>query len=209
MATASNHDVTPVGLLYARFTPVYDLVFGPVLQPGRRAAVGAMALRGGERVLEVGVGTGINAALYPPSCRVVGIDLSEGMLAAAEARIARERLTHVRVQRMDGAALAFADGSFDVVYAPYTISAAPDPIRIVAEMRRVCRAGGRIVLLNHFLSSSRVLAGIEHRLTWLTRRIGFRADLGLQSLLDQTGLRAVSVRRVNVPPIWSLVLCAP
>ena len=207
VASASGGGVTLVGEIYSNLTPVYDLIFGAALQPGRRRAVARMGLRPGDRVLEVGVGTGINAALYPADVDVVGIDVADGMLEVAAERIERRQLHHVRVQRMDAAHMTFADASFDVVYAPYTISAAPDPFRVAREMRRVCRGGGTIVFLNHFLSGFRPLAYFERRISDLTSGIGFRTDLDLRTLLAQARLTAASIERVNVPPIWSLVTC--
>src|SRR4029453_10464134 len=100
----------------------------------------------------VGVGTGINLSLYPPGCEVTGIDLSTPMLDKARERIARKGLLNCRVLEMDAAAMQFADDSFDIVYAPYLISVVPDPVGVAREMRRVCRPGGRIVILNHFKS---------------------------------------------------------
>ena len=199
--------VTLVGDIYSSLTPVYNLLFGPVLQPGRRRAVERMSLQPGDRVLEVGVGTGINAALYPAHARVVGIDVAEGMLEAAEQRIANEHLRHVHVHQMDAAQMTFGDETFDVVYAPYTISAVTDPIRVAREMRRVCKPRGLVVFLNHFLSRSRPLAFVERRLADLTRGIGFTTDLDLPQLLDKAGLKPASIERVNLPPIWSLVIC--
>ena len=114
-----------------------------------------MGIQPGDRVLEVGVGTGINAALYPRDCSVTGIDLSSSMLEKARERVARKGVRNVRLLQMDAADLKFADDSFDIVYAPYLISVVPDPVAVAREMRRVCRPGGRIIFLNHFRSPNR------------------------------------------------------
>jgi phosphatidylethanolamine/phosphatidyl-N-methylethanolamine N-methyltransferase len=206
---AAARSVALVGRLYSAITPFYDFMFGPLLQPGRRTAIERMALRPGSRVLEVGVGTALDASLYPHDCDVVGIDVSSGMLDKARERLQREHLRHVRVMRMDAANLTFADGSFDIVYAPYTISTVPDPVRVAREMRRVCRAEGRVFFLNHFLSRNPWVASVERNLTGITQRVGFRSNLDLSVLLDDGGLEPVSIERVNVPPIWSLVICRP
>jgi phosphatidylethanolamine/phosphatidyl-N-methylethanolamine N-methyltransferase len=199
--------IAPVDRIYSTLTPFYDLVFGPILQPGRRIAIERMALQPGSRVLEVGVGTALDASLYPVDCEVVGIDVSSGMLDKACERIRREQLRHVRVLRMDAANLTFPDESFDIVYAPYTISTVPDPVRVAREMRRVCRAEGRVFFLNHFLSRNRFLARIERGVTRVTQHIGFRSNLDLRMLLAEGEIAPLSIERVNVPPIWSLVIC--
>ena len=206
-AGSSVGSVAFVDRLYSTITPFYDLVFGPILQPGRRIAVERMALQPGSRVLEVGVGTALDASLYPDDCEIVGIDVSSGMLEKARERIRREELRHVRVLRMDAAQLTFPDESFDIVYAPYTISTVPDPAQVAREMRRVCRAQGRVFFLNHFVSPNRFLSRVERSITGITQQIGFRSNLDLRALLDAGGLMPVSIQRVNFPPIWSLVIC--
>ena len=141
-----------VEAVYDKIAKVYDLTFGPTLHPGRLQAIQRMDIQPGERVLEVGVGTGINLSLYPKNCSVTGIDFSGSMLEIARERAARKEIRNVRLLQMDAADLKFADDSFDIVYAPYLISVVPDPVKVAQEMRRVCRPGGRIIVLNHFLS---------------------------------------------------------
>jgi phosphatidylethanolamine/phosphatidyl-N-methylethanolamine N-methyltransferase len=193
--------------VYEKLAPVYDLMFGKLLQPGRRAAVARMGLRPGMSVLEVGVGTGIDLFLYPPDSRITGIDLSSRMLAKARERVARHRLPHVRLCEMDAARLTFADDSFDVVYAPYMISVVPDPGQVAREMRRVCRAGGTILILNHFRSASPLVASVERAIAPVTMRVGFKSDLDLIDVLSAGRLQPRSIEKVNVPRIWSLVSC--
>jgi len=110
---------------------------------------------------------------------------------------------------MDAADLKFADHSFDIVYAPYLISVVPDPVKVAREMRRVCRPGGRIVFLNHFLSQNPALSRVERAISPMTIHIGWRADLDLSAFLAQAELKPISIEKVNVPRIWSLVTCVP
>jgi phosphatidylethanolamine/phosphatidyl-N-methylethanolamine N-methyltransferase len=193
--------------VYEKLANVYDLAFGPTLNAGRVQAVKWMHIRPGEAILEVGVGTGINATLYPRECPVTGVDLSESMLEKARERLARKGLYNVRLMQMDAAQLRFPDESFDIVYAPYLISVVPDPIRVASEMQRVCRKGGRIVILNHFRSPGFLLSRVERMISPLTLHIGFKADLDLPAFLAQASLRPASVEKVNFPRIWSLVTC--
>lgn len=204
VATVGNAFVDRV---YAYLSPIYDIAFGLPLQPGRVKAIERLAIEPGNRVLEVGAGTGLNAPLYPRHCEVTAVDLSSEMLERARTRIARAGLTHIRLLETDAAHLTFRDASFDRVYAPYTISVVSDPVRVVREMCRVCRRGGRIVILNHFRSMNRLLAEMEQAISPATVHIGFKADLDLQMLMEQTGLRPLSVEKVNFPPIWSLITC--
>jgi len=203
--TAVENDF--VERVYEKLANVYDLIFGPTLHPGRLVARDRMGIRPQDRILEVGVGTGINTSLYPANCHVTGIDLSTSMLDKARERVAREGHVNVRLLEMDAASLTFADDSFDIVYAPYLVSVVPDPVQVVREMRRVCRPGGKIIILNHFRSANPFLSRIERALSPFTVHIGFKSDLDLPGFLAQADLQPISIEKVNVPRIWSLVTC--
>ena len=204
VTVVENDFVTRV---YEKLASVYDFTFGPALHPGRVDAIRRMSIQPGDRVLEVGVGTGINVDLYPRACSVTGVDLSSSMLEKARDRVARTGVRNVRLLQMDAANLKFADDTFDIVYAPYVISVVPDPVGVTREMHRVCRPGGRIVILNHFRSSNPLMARIERMISPLTVHIGFKSDLDLPAFLAQAELKPQSIQKVNVPRIWSLVTC--
>ena len=199
-----NHFVERV---YEKLASTYDLFFGPTLHPGRLVARDRMGIRPGDHILEVGVGTGINASLYPANCQITGIDLSTSMLDKARKRVKREGLRNVRLLEMDAAKTTFADDTFDIVYAPYLISVVPDPVTVAREMRRICKPGGKIIILNHFRSANAILSRVERSLSPLTVHIGFKSDLDLPAFLAQAELRPESIEKVNVPKIWSLVTC--
>lgn len=203
--TAVENDF--VAKVYENIAWFYDFTFGPALHPGRVQALKRMGIKSGDRVLEVGVGTGINADMYPRDCSVTGIDLSSSMLEKARERVARKELKNVRLLQMDAANLKFADDTFDIVYAPYVISVVPDPVAVAREMRRVCRPGGRIIILNHFRSRNPLMAWAERLISPFTVHIGFKSDLDLPAFLAQADLKPISIDKVNIPRIWSLVTC--
>lgn len=203
--TAVENDF--VERVYDKIARVYDLTFGPTLHPGRLIALERMGINPGDKILEVGVGTGINASLYPKHCHVTGIDFSALMLEKARERVIKKGVTNIRLQEMDAANLTFANDSFDIVYAPYVISVVSDPVRVVNEMRRVCKPGGKIVILNHFRSHTPVVARLERAISPFTVHIGFKADLDLPGFLAQSELKPISIEKVSFPPIWSLVTC--
>ena len=172
MTGISTHDVV---LAYRRYAPLYDLLFGAVLGPGRRRMARAVAALDPDSVLEVGVGTGLVLPHYPSRARVVGIDLSPDMLAHARGVAQRHPGRDISLYRMDAESLDFNDHSFDCVTVPYVLSVTPDPDRLVAELRRVCRPQGHIVIVNHF-SGSRVWWLLERLVKPLADRIGFHSD---------------------------------
>jgi phosphatidylethanolamine/phosphatidyl-N-methylethanolamine N-methyltransferase len=161
---------------YGRWAPVYDLVFGSVFERARHAAVAATNHVGG-RVLDVGVGTGMCLPLYAPTTRVVGVDLSEPMLAKARKKVAEQGLHHVEsLEVMDAENLTFPDASFDVVVAQYVVNTVPHPEVALDEFARVLKPGGEIVLINRVGAEEGPRKTIEHLLMPVTQRLGWRSD---------------------------------
>jgi phosphatidylethanolamine/phosphatidyl-N-methylethanolamine N-methyltransferase len=136
---------------------------------------------------------------------VTGVDLSSRMLDKARKRIAQKGLLNCDVIEMDATNMTFADNSYDVVYAPYVISVVPDPVAVAREMYRVCRPGGRVIILNHFKSANAIMSKIETAISPMTVHIGFTADLDLPGFLQQADLHPISLEKVNVPKIWTLI----
>lgn len=205
--SVASYENAFVEAVYDKLAKGYDWTFGPTLHPGRLTAIQRMGIQPDDRILEVGVGTGINLSLYPKDCTVTGIDFSEQMLEKARERVVRKGIRNARLLQMDAADLKFADSSFDIVYAPYVISVVPDPVKVAREMRRVCRPGGRIIILNHFLSPNPLMSRVERLISPATIHIGFKSDLDLPAFLAQAELEPVSIEKVNLPKWWSLVTC--
>jgi phosphatidylethanolamine/phosphatidyl-N-methylethanolamine N-methyltransferase len=193
---------------YRLFSGSYDIVFGPVFHPGRKEAVRIANDRPSQRILEVGVGTGLSLPYFRVDSRVTGIDVSAEMLAKARRRVVRENLTQVdALYEMDAEQLEFEDNTFDAVLALYVASVVPNPARLAAEMRRVCIPGGTIVLVNHFTSDNWALRFMERRLAHLARHIGFHADFPLDAFLRESGLAVREIRPSNLFGYWRLLRC--
>lgn len=192
---------------YELYAPVYDLVFDWVFAPGRRAAIQHLELKPNDSVLEVGIGTGLNLPLYPPTCRLTGIDLSQEMLDKAVERVQTLAMPNVTLKSMDATSMDFGDGEFDSALATYTISAVPDPVAVLREMRRVVKPGGHLVLLNHFRSERRVAARFEDLVAPVCTRLGWKSNLKMTPLLKVVGLVPEVVIRVNMFNGWRLVKC--
>jgi phosphatidylethanolamine/phosphatidyl-N-methylethanolamine N-methyltransferase len=169
-------DKDTIAKAYARWAPIYDLVFGAVFERGRMAAIEA-AERIGGRILEVGVGTGISLPDYARTNRIVGVDISEPMLRKALQRVAEHRLENVETLAvMDAEHLAFPDRSFDVVVAQYVITAVPNPEVTLDEFARVLKPGGEIVLVNHIGAEAGLRRAFEQGFAPLARRLGWRPE---------------------------------
>jgi phosphatidylethanolamine/phosphatidyl-N-methylethanolamine N-methyltransferase len=193
---------------YAAVSPFYDLIFDRVFYPGRVEAIKLLDVGLYDQILEVGIGTGLNLPLYPRHRRLVGIDLSGRMLRKAKERVRELGTQHVRLVVMDATRMGFQDNSFDHVLATYVISAVPDPIQVLREIKRVCRPKGHIIILNHFKSDHPVMGRLERMMAPLITRTGlFKPDLQLTPLLEKVGLVPDQIHRVNVLSGWRLVRC--
>jgi phosphatidylethanolamine/phosphatidyl-N-methylethanolamine N-methyltransferase len=196
-------DKDTIAKAYARWAPVYDLVFGAVFERGRMAAIEA-AERIGGRILEVGVGTGISLPDYARSNRLVGVDISEPMLRKALQRVAEQGLDHVdALAVMDAEHLALPDRSFDVVVAQYVITAVPKPEATLDEFARVLRPGGEIVLVNHIGAEAGMRRAFEQGFAPLARWLGWRPEFRFGRLAQWAerhgGVRVIEHR--PMPPL--------
>jgi phosphatidylethanolamine/phosphatidyl-N-methylethanolamine N-methyltransferase len=209
---AGDIDQQSVERAYARWAPVYDLVFGAVFERGRRAAIAAAETScgpAGGRILEVGVGTGISLPDYARINRIVGIDISEPMLRKAHERVIEQNLSNVEALAvMDATRMALPDKSFDVVVAQYVITAVPDPEATLDEFARVVRPGGEIVLINHIGAESGPRRAFERCFAPLARRLGWRPEFSFKRLTDWAahngGVRVLERR--PMPPLGHFAL---
>lgn len=197
-------EIEAIQSAYARWAPVYDLAFGLATSSGRHRAVGRISRRGG-RVLEVGVGTGLALPLYGPGVEVTGIDFSAEMLERARERVRTRRLGNVKaLYHMDARHLAFADASFDSVAAMHVLSVVPEPERVLAEMARVTRPGGEIVITSHFAAERGLMARIEGLAARHADKLGWHADFSRTRILGAPGLSLAHERRL--PPFGMMTL---
>ncbi len=161
---------------YARWAPIYDVVYDKLTEPAARAAVEA-AMACGPRVLEAGVGTGLSLGYYPARAEVHGVDLSEDMLRRAKEKVERGGLTHVKsLQVMDVTRIGFRDAAFDAVTAQFLITLLPRPESALDEFARVLKPGGEIVLVNHFGQAGGAIARLEELTAPLVKQIGWSSD---------------------------------
>lgn len=192
--------------VYSSYAGVYDRVFR-VFNESREQVVRNLSIAPFERVLEVGVGTGLCLPMYPAHADVTAIDLSQAMLDKAAQRVREEGLTNVKLQKMDAGEMTFADDSFDIVIAAYVVTAVPDYRKLMSEMIRVSRPGGRLVLLNHFTQNSRIVSFVEKAISPICVNFGFRTDLSVDEVIN--GWPLIKQRDQKVAPLgmWHVVEC--
>lgn len=189
---------------YRRYAPFYDFLFGASLGPGRDAMTRLVSGLNSTHILEVGVGTGLTLAQYPKSVRITGIDVSKEMLTVARGRVGPEDGDRIALHTMDAESMAFPDNHFDCVTIPYVLSVTPDPERLVAEVRRVCKPNGDIVIVNHFSgqSSWRLLEACARPLgKWL----GFRSEFSFETHVMRHSWQVLSITPTNMFSLSRLV----
>lgn len=197
-------DHQSVAAAYRRLSKQYDRFFGPVFEPGRKLAVDKMACRAGDRVLEVGVGTGLSLAHYPDDVHVTGIDVSPHMLDRARDRL-NGQADRFELALMDAQELEYPDDSFDKVVAMYVVSVVPDPQRMIREMKRVCRPGGELFIVNHFSRDRGAMAALERLFSPVGKFIGFRSLFPMEDFLREAELDVVETMPVNLFGYWTLI----
>lgn len=204
-ATPPPLTLSKVRSAYQRWAPVYDEVFGACFRAGQRRAVEVLASAPGERILEVGVGTGLALPLWHRQSRITGIDISERMLQRAARLCARHRLGHVQLRLLDAQATDYPDNHFDKIAAMYVVSVVPCAHSLLTEMRRICKPGGRIAIINHFAHPHPVVSRFERMLADHAALLGFNAAMPTETVTQAPGLRILQVQPVNWGGYWTLI----
>ncbi|MBI5503882.1 MAG: methyltransferase domain-containing protein [Deltaproteobacteria bacterium] len=187
--------------IYSDLAGLYDHVFTRVFAERIDRVVKGLAIPNGARVLEVGIGTGLSLDAYPRHCSVIGIDLSRDMLDRCEDKMDPAQHEHIELRQMDALHLEFPDQSFDYVTAFHVITVVPEPRKMLAEMVRVCKPGGKIVIINHFSSERALIRFVVDGVDPITRYLGWSTRLRLHDVLDSGVL--VLEKRYKTSP-WSL-----
>jgi phosphatidylethanolamine/phosphatidyl-N-methylethanolamine N-methyltransferase len=192
--------------LYSDLAPLYDKTFGKIFYSRLRSVIEALDIPRGARVLEVGAGTGTSFPAYPRHCEVVGIDLAPDMLARAQDKILENEWNHIRVQEMNALDLKFPDNSFDYVMAFHVVTVVPDPVKLIKEAQRVCKTAGKIVVVNHFTSTSPVLGFLTEALDPVTRHLGWSTKLKMKPFIEETHLKIDEVYKLSKLSLHSVLI---
>ncbi|NSX56593.1 class I SAM-dependent methyltransferase [Parasulfitobacter algicola] len=191
-------DISDIKSSYKRWAPIYDKTFGAITRIGRRKAVEYINSKQGN-VLEIGVGTGLSLPHYKGHLHITGIDVSTDMLEKAREKVEKENLTHIKqLLEMDARTLDFPDDHFDTVVAMYLVSVVPEPEKVLAEMARVCKPGGDVLIINHFKRDTGLLAFLERMLAPLANKIGWHSDFDQSRVLGDHRLTVAEQK--SFPP---------
>jgi phosphatidylethanolamine/phosphatidyl-N-methylethanolamine N-methyltransferase len=185
----------------------YDATFGRLVRRRIARAISHMNLAETDRVLDLGIGTGVSLDYYPTDRgRIIGVDLSSGMLRKAREKIRERGLNQTVVFQADALHLPFADDTFDHVFMSHVISVVSDPYKLIQEAQRVAKPGARIVIVNHFQSTNRFIAMVEKWLCPLCTKLGWRSDLALQDLVRRTGVEVDYRYKLESIDLWETVV---
>ncbi|MFQ5428453.1 MAG: class I SAM-dependent methyltransferase [Thermodesulfobacteriota bacterium] len=198
-------EIESIKKVYAAYSSVYDMLFKRFFYPRISNAITSMDIKPGERVLDVGVGTGLSFSVFPKHCKVVGIDLSREMLRKAKKKIDDNSLDNINVLSMDAMSVGFADDSFDKVFISHVVSVVPDPYRVMEEVKRVCKKDGTVVVVNHFKSKNRLIEMCEKWMNPICKKIGWRSDLSLNDFVSNAGLKVTKQYMLKKLDFWHIV----
>ena len=198
-------DYDKIKKIYSGYSNIYDVLFKRFFYPRIRYAIESMKINRGDRVLDIGVGTGLSLLLYPYNCHVTGIDLSFEMLKKAKKKIEKFGLANIDLINMDAMNLFFDDNSFDKVFISHVVSVVPDPLKTMYEAKRVCKKGGDIVIVNHFQSNNKFIAKCEEMLNPICKKVGWRSDLSLDGIVNGSGLQVDRSYKLKKIDLWRIV----
>ncbi len=193
--------------IYDSYASIYNFLFGRIFKAGREHCVELVNqyATNNAKIIEVGVGTGLSLPLYRSDLQIVGVDISEKMLAKAKDKITSHHLQGITLQAMDATALQFPDESFDFVVAMYVVSVVPDIDQFLNEINRVCKKNGEIIIVNHFSSTHPFLKKFEQLLSSAQSYIGFKSDFSIDKILNYPHFKLLNSHKTNLFGYWKLL----
>src|SRR5215470_5181838 len=192
--------------IYSDFSHLYDKIFSRFFRERIESVIAGLNIPPGAKVLEVGIGTGLSLTAYPSHCEVTGVDLAPDMLELAKQKAEDNGWRHFRFLEMDAMDLQFPDNSFDFVTSFHVVTVVPDPVKMMQEIHRVCKPGGRVVIINHFRTTKPVLGPLIGALDPVTRLLGWHASLRLSDAFDPVPLRIEKRFKTSPTSLFTVVL---
>jgi phosphatidylethanolamine/phosphatidyl-N-methylethanolamine N-methyltransferase len=191
--------------IYSRYSGFYDIIFSQFFFPRIRLGLEKIGIKAGDRIIEVGVGTGISLSLYPESCKVIGIDITRRMLEKAKAKKEKFGLDHVDLFEMDGENMCFEDDSFDHAVLPFVVSVVPNVERLMAEVKRVTKKGGKIIIVNHLWPKYSFFSRMEEKLSPFFMKLGWKAGLPVDVFSNHCNLQIEEISKKHKLDPWFIL----
>ncbi|MFQ5964944.1 MAG: class I SAM-dependent methyltransferase [Candidatus Scalinduaceae bacterium] len=193
--------------IYSVYSHFYDHLFGKIFQPGRRIASESMKIQKGEKILEVGIGTGISLPFYPKHAKVIGIDICQEMIEHAEERKRQSNFSNVKLCIMDASKMAFKNNCFDKVIAAHSIAVISEPIETIKEMKRVCKKNAEFYFLNYVGRNNNLINMFKKPLSFIKSALGLGKTINLEELLHNSSLKIVFKKNVNIFELFQIIKC--
>lgn len=202
MATMRERSTKPMYDIWSWF---YNWTFGALVRSRQRRAVQQLPFKPGDRILDLGVGTGLTLKHYPTDVTVIGMDLSHGMISKAKVMCEQRGYDHIKLVRGDGMYPPFAEQSFDHIIMCHTVTVVSDPARLLNWAAKIVKPGGRIVLANHFRSTNPIMGWLEHFTNPFWVKIGWRSDVALEDVLKGVDLHFEYHFKHRFMDLWQIV----
>jgi phosphatidylethanolamine/phosphatidyl-N-methylethanolamine N-methyltransferase len=191
--------------IYSRYSGFYDIIFAQFFYPRIRLGLEKIGIKSGDRIIEVGVGTGLSLPLYPESCKVVGIDITRRMLEKAKAKKEKFGFDHIDLFEMDGEDMCFEDDSFDHAVLPFVVSVVPNVERLMAEVKRVTKKGGKIIIINHLWPRVSFFSRLEKKLSPFFMKLGWKTGLSVDVFSNHCNLNIEEISKKHKLDPWFIL----
>lgn len=191
--------------IYNRYASVYDFIFSRVFSPRINHGLEKINIKNGDTIIEVGVGTGLSLSLYPHGCTVVGIDIARKMLEKAQKKTKRLNLKHVHLFEMDAENVMFKDDSFDHAVLPFVITVVPNIEKVVAEVKRVVKKNGNIIIVNHFCNNHSFFTSLEKFVSPFFMKLGWKTGIPIEFISNHCNVHVKEISKRHSFDLWPLI----
>lgn len=183
-----DKDTKSVQIKYDRYSYFYDIIPQIIMEKTSKEWRKSLLSDLKGEILEIGVGTGKNLEYYHKDAIVTGVDLSAKMLE--KARIKQGNLkNNIKLIQMDAQQLKFLNNSYDYVVCTFLLCSVPDPVKAIKEMDRICKKGGKILMIEHILSENILIAFFQHLHNPITKTLfGFNVNRKTIENINKAGL---------------------
>jgi ubiquinone/menaquinone biosynthesis C-methylase UbiE len=193
--------------IFSTWSKIYDIFFGSkFINKQRKIAIELLAVKPGDKVLLIGIGTGEDLKFLPEGIKVVGVDITEKMLLIAKQKAEILGIEDAEILNMDGQKLKIDDNTFDVVILNMILAVIPDGNQCLQEARRVLKSGGRIVVFDKFLQEDKGENIFRILLNKVTVRLGTDINRRFSDIMGDIDLEVIEDRKSILGGMYRIIL---